>query len=101
MASRLARSLHRRQPSERLVPRAREDHRIVVHLIAAMAGLPDIPLPEIIEPPILGRCCTKGRSLRVPWGAAWPVGPVAGDGKQGRGFCAEYPSLALTRSRNP
>src|SRR5882757_10288322 len=95
MASRLARSLHRRHPSERLVPGACEDHRIVVHLIATMAGLPDIPQLEIFQPPVLGRCFTPGCSVWVPWVAAGPVGPVPNDGNQVRCFVANYAALAL------
>src|ERR1700738_1636526 len=98
MASRLARSLHRRHPSERLVPRAREDHRIVVHLITAMAGLPDVPQLKIFKPPVLGRCGSPGASVRVPGVAAGPIGPVPDDGNEVRCLVANRAALALTGS---
>ncbi len=50
MASRLTGRLHRRHPGERLVPRSREHHRVVVYLVAAVAGLPDVALLEIFAP---------------------------------------------------
>src|SRR6185312_8053908 len=98
MASRLTRRLHRRHPSERLVPRAREDHRIVVHLIAAVAGLPDVAPLEVFEPQVFGRCATPGRSVWIPRVAAGPIGPVPDDGNEVRRLVANHATLALTGS---
>ncbi|CAG7638269.1 hypothetical protein PICSAR215_03996 [Mycobacterium avium subsp. paratuberculosis] len=96
VAPRLARRLHRRQPGERLVPRAGEDHRIVVHLIAAVASLPDVAPPQILEPPVLGRHAAPRRAVRVPRVAARPVVPIPHDGNQIRCRVAHRPAPALT-----
>ena len=55
--SRLTRRLHRCHACERLGPRACKHHRIIVHLIAAVTGLPDTALLQIFEPVVLVRDC--------------------------------------------
>src|ERR1700740_3496992 len=98
MASRLARSLHRRYPGERLIPRAREDHRVILYLITAVARLPDVPLLEIFEPQVLTRHGSPGPSVRVPGVGAGPIVPVPDDGNEVRRLVDDHAALALTGS---
>ena len=50
MTARLTGGLHRRHARERLRPGSGEHQRVVVHLVTAVTGLPDVALFEIVEP---------------------------------------------------